>query len=168
MYILLFNFTWRGIMRHEKSLGRYCRRIFERENTPLMRPLSLLPLGVPQETPTLHPPPWAPRTVGRPPRTVTLLFVMNGFTRPQIIAMFIFRTVALLVIQFNGVGIWIPDSSPLPPSFTPPYRHCHPMSFDPPRHLLPPCYSSSSTCRYIAMLTSRSQSGGLSRSSTRS
>lgn len=45
------------------------------------------------------------RTGGRPPRAVTLLFVMNGFTRPQIIAMFIFRTAALLVIQFNGGGI---------------------------------------------------------------
>lgn len=41
----------------------------------------------------------------RPARAVTLLFVMNGFTRPQIIAMFIFRTAALLVIQFNGGGI---------------------------------------------------------------
>ena len=43
------------------------------------------------------------------------LFVMNGFTRPQIIAVFIFRTAALLVIQFNGAGIWIPDP-PFPSS----------------------------------------------------
>lgn len=51
-----------------------------------------------------------PRVAAR--AAVTLLFVMNGFTRPQIIAVFIFRTAALLVIQFNGAGIWIPD----PPS----------------------------------------------------
>jgi len=33
-YILLFNFSWQGVMRHEKSLGRYCRWISRREHAP--------------------------------------------------------------------------------------------------------------------------------------
>lgn len=66
-------------MRHEKKSRRYCRWISRRAGE--------------------H----APRVAAR--AAVTLLFVMNGFTRPQIIAVFIFRTAALLVIQFNGAGI---------------------------------------------------------------
>lgn len=33
-YILLFNFSRQGVMRHEKSLGRYCRWISRREHAP--------------------------------------------------------------------------------------------------------------------------------------
>lgn len=66
-------------MRHEKKSRRYCRWISRQAGE--------------------H----APRVAAR--AAVTLLFVMNGFTRPQIIAVFIFRTAALLVIQFNGAGI---------------------------------------------------------------
>lgn len=80
---------------------------FPGENTPLVpRVLPPGPAGAPPAS-GLASPRLAPRrrTGGRPPRAVTLLFVMNGFTRPQIIAMFIFRTAALLVIQFNGGGI---------------------------------------------------------------
>jgi len=75
---------------------------FPGENTPLVP--RVLPSGPAGAPPRLH---LASRrrTGGRPPRAVTLLFVMNGFTRPQIIAMFIFRTAALLVLQFNGGGI---------------------------------------------------------------
>lgn len=99
-YILLFNFSRQGVMRHEKSLGRYCRWISKREHAP----------DAPRPTTRPRNPLFATLsralgTGGRPPRAVTLLFVMNGFTRPQIIAMFIFRTAALLVIQFNGGGI---------------------------------------------------------------
>lgn len=101
-YILLFNFSRRGVMRHEKSLGRYCRWISRREHAPdAPRPTTraLLARHRPHRAARALAPP------GRPPRAVTLLFVMNGFTRPQIIAVFIFRTAALLVIQFNGGGI---------------------------------------------------------------
>lgn len=78
---------------------------FPGENTPLVP--RVLPPGPAGAPPASASPRLAPRrrTGGRPPRAVTLLFVMNGFTRPQIIAMFIFRTAALLVIQFNGGGI---------------------------------------------------------------
>lgn len=105
-YILLFNFSRQGVMRHEKSLGRYCRWISRREHAPgAPRPTA----GSRWRTPPASASPRASRRAvvlaGRPPRAVTLLFVMNGFTRPQIIAMFIFRTAALLVIQFNGGGI---------------------------------------------------------------
>lgn len=105
-YILLFNFSRQGVMRHEKSLGRYCRWISRREHAPgAPRPTAgsrWRTTGLRLASPRLAP---RRRTGGRPPRAVTLLFVMNGFTRPQIIAMFIFRTAALLVIQFNGGGI---------------------------------------------------------------
>lgn len=90
-YILLFNFSRQGVMRHEKSLGRYCRWISRREHAPP---------GLLFSRPARH-----RRAAPGAALAVTLLFVMNGFTRPQIIAMFIFRTAALLVIQFNGGGI---------------------------------------------------------------
>ena len=105
-YILLFNFTGEGVMRHEKSLGRYCRWIFTGKREAC----------IPLERPTLYPLSHSSTPSGQEangtvvdvvvwpvckllPRAtlatlVTLLFVMNGFTRPQIMPVFIFRTAA--------------------------------------------------------------------------